>query len=56
VGLVSGMGLSFNNYRFDNSYTLKRGPEITEPVLIGYDNLSKTKLAVSYLKVPLNGF
>jgi len=53
VGLVSGMGISFNDYRFDNPYTLKRGPEITEPVLIGYDNLSKTKLAVSYLRVPL---
>ena len=53
VGLVSGMGLSFNNYRFDNPYTLKKGPENTEPVLLGYDNLSKTKLAVSYLKVPL---
>jgi len=53
VGLVSGMGLSFNNYRFDNPYTLKKGQEITEPVLIGYDNLSKTKLAVSYLRVPL---
>jgi hypothetical protein len=53
VGLISGLGLSFNNYRFDNPYTLKKGPEITEPVLIGYDNLSKTKLAVSYLRVPL---
>ena len=53
VGLVSGMGLSFNNYRFDNPYSLKKGPDITEPVLIGFDNLSKTKLAVSYLRVPL---
>ena len=53
IGLVSGMGLSFNDYRFENSYTLKKGPEMTEPVLLSYDNLSKTKLAVSYLNVPL---
>ncbi|OFX60645.1 MAG: hypothetical protein A2066_08210 [Bacteroidetes bacterium GWB2_41_8] len=53
VGLVSGMGLSFNSYRFENPYTIVRGTDRTEPVLIEYDNLSKTKLAVSYLTVPL---
>jgi hypothetical protein len=53
VGLVSGMGLSFNSYRFENPYTLQKGPTMTEPVLLDYDNLSKTKLAVSYLNVPL---
>ncbi len=53
VGLVSGMGLSFNSYRFENPYTLVKGIERTEPFLLTYDNLSKTKLAVSYLNVPL---
>jgi len=53
VGLVSGMGLSFNNYRFDNPYTLKKGQELTEAVPLDPDGLSKTKLAVSYLRVPL---
>lgn len=53
VGLVSGLGLSVNNYRFENPYTLKKGPEMTEPLLLEYDNLSKTKLVVSYLNVPL---
>lgn len=53
VGLVSGMGLSFNSYRFENPYTLVKGPQMTEAVLLDYDNLSKTKLAVSYLNVPL---
>ncbi len=53
IGLVSGMGLSFNNYRFDNPYTLQKGIEMTEPVLLSYDNLSKTKLAATYLTVPL---
>lgn len=53
VGLVSGMGLSFNNYRFENPYTIVKNQQITEPVLLTYDNLSKTKLALSYLNVPL---
>jgi len=53
VGLVSGMGLSFNNYRFENPYTLQKGQLITEPVSLNPDNLSKTKLAVTYLRVPL---
>lgn len=53
VGLVSGMGLSFNNYRFDNPYTLKKGQFMTEPVGLNPENLSKTKLAVTYLNVPI---
>ena len=53
VGLVSGMGLSFNSYRFENPYTIERGPSKVEPVLLSYDNLQKTKLAVSYLTVPV---
>lgn len=53
VGLVSGMGLSFNNYRFENPYTLVRDQEMTLPVSLDPETLEKTKLAVSYLKVPL---
>ncbi len=53
VGLVSGMGFSFNNYRFDNDYTIAKGATRTEPVALDPNNLSKTKLAVSYLNVPV---
>jgi len=53
VGLVSGMGLSFNNYRFENPYTLQKGQFMTEPVSLNPENLSKTKLAITYLNVPL---
>ncbi|MBV5348470.1 outer membrane beta-barrel protein [bacterium] len=53
VGLISGMGLSFNNYRFENPYTLEKGQNMTLPVQLNPDNLSKTKLAVTYLNVPL---
>jgi hypothetical protein len=53
IGLVSGMGLSFNNYRFENAYTLEKGNTRTEPVALDQNGLDKTKLAVSYLNVPL---
>jgi len=53
IGLVSGIGLNFNSYRFDNPYTLLRGTDRTEPVPLVTENLSKTKLAVSYILVPL---
>lgn len=53
MGLVSGMGLSFNSYRFEEPYTFVRETQRIEPVLLDTENLSKTKLAVSYLQVPL---
>jgi hypothetical protein len=53
VGLVSGMGLSFNNYRFENPYTLQKAQNITQAISLNPDNLSKTKLAITYLNVPL---
>ena len=53
VGLVSGMGLSFNNYRFDNPYTLQKGQNMTLPIRLNPENLSKTKLAATYLNVPV---
>ena len=53
VGLVSGMGLSFNDYRFDNPYTIRKDPEMIEAVPLNTEGLSKSKLAVSYLRVPL---
>jgi hypothetical protein len=53
VGLVSGMGLSFNDYRFDNPFTLEKGTTSVIARPVDYENLSKTKLSVSYLKVPL---
>jgi len=53
VGLVSGMGISFNSYRFDNPYTLQKLQNLTVPLALDEDNLSKTKLAITYLNVPL---
>jgi hypothetical protein len=53
IGLISGLGLTFNNYRFDQPYTLVKENGKVKPQQLTYENLSKTKLAVSYLTVPL---
>jgi hypothetical protein len=54
LGLVTGMGISWNNYRFDNNVVLTH-----EGKFDGYNDLDptknyeKSKLVVSYLRVPL---
>lgn len=53
IGLVSGLGFSFNDYRFENPYTIARGSLMNQAVPLTYDGLSKNKLSVSYFKVPL---
>lgn len=53
VGLVSGMGIRFNSYRFEKPYTLQPGENRTEAVPLTYNNLSKSKLATTYLTVPI---
>ncbi len=53
AGLVTGMGWSMNNYRFDNPVTLQRveGVIVADP--IDPDGFKKSKLTVSYLTIPL---
>lgn len=53
IGLVTGMGLAFNDYKFENQYTIRRESRGTEPVYLDYTDLVKTKLSVQYLNVPL---
>lgn len=54
LGLVTGMGFSWNNYRFDKNVVLTHEGEFD-----GYNDLDptrnyeKSKLVVSYLRVPL---
>lgn len=56
-GLVTGMGISFNDYAFDLPVTMKKenGYGTTVPVNIQQENKSvkKSKLHVNYLTVPL---
>jgi hypothetical protein len=56
-GLVTGMGISFNDYAFDLPVTMEKedGYGMTVPVNIQQENKSvkKSKLHVNYLTVPL---
>lgn len=57
-GLVTGMGISFNDYAFDLPYTLEKenGYGIIVPVKISLEenqSVKKSKLHVNYLTVPL---
>ena len=56
VGLVTGMGLEFNNYNFDGDNSIIKDPVTREIVSLDYDPgifIEKSKLATSYLSVPL---
>ena len=53
IGLVSGLGLNFNDYRFSNNYTIKNASGYINPLALAEENLQKTKLSTGYLTVPL---
>lgn len=53
IGLVTGMGLEFNDYRFSNGSTIARNAGSIVEVDLSALNLEKTKLSMSYLTVPL---
>ncbi|MFV0521961.1 MAG: hypothetical protein ACK5MI_05990 [Mangrovibacterium sp.] len=53
-GLVTGMGLSWNNYKFDNKVTIDKGDNgIIYPSAVEDTNFKKSKLMLCYLTVPL---
>jgi len=53
VGLVTGLGLTFNDYRFSNAYTIENDNGMVKPIVLDETGLSKSKLSTSYLTVPL---
>ncbi|WP_423129747.1 outer membrane beta-barrel protein [Gaoshiqia sp. Z1-71] len=53
VGLVTGMGFSMNNYRFDNQVTIDKIDGMVMPVPVETEKFDKSKLTLSYLTVPL---
>lgn len=53
IGVVSGLELTLNNYRFSRPYTLVNEENHTNPVPLNTDGLSKTKLTTAFLTVPL---
>jgi len=58
IGLVTGMGLEFNDYHFDNNINIIKDPVTGVTVADQYYNnndihLDKTKLTTTYVTVPL---
>jgi hypothetical protein len=54
IGLVTGMGFEWNNYRFDQNITLQEIDGIIYPKSIDEDwSVKKSKLTTLYLTVPL---
>jgi hypothetical protein len=53
IGLVTGLGLNFNDYRFSNNYTIKNNMGYTVPVAITDPKLEMSKLSTGFLTVPL---
>ncbi|NOZ46194.1 MAG: PorT family protein [Chlorobi bacterium] len=51
LGIVTGMGLRFNNYHFDNNIMLN--PNSVYQTTVVDTNFDKNKLSVTYLTVPL---
>lgn len=53
VGLVTGLGLTFNNYRLDSEYILGRDEEGNTSYTITDRDVKKNKLSTTFLTVPL---
>ncbi len=54
-GIVTGLGLEFNNYRFDNDITIQKvnGIIVEDATTYQGSNISKTKLTTTYLTAPI---
>lgn len=53
IGLVTGLGLTYNDYRFSNPYTIENVDGVVQAVPLDKAGLSKSKLTTSFLTVPL---
>ena len=53
IGLITGCGLTYNDYRFANAYSIDNDNGMVKPIVLLKDKLSKSKLTASYLSVPL---
>jgi hypothetical protein len=53
IGLVTGLGFTFNDYRLSNPWTLVNDGGVIKPVALNQSGLSKSKLSVTYLSIPL---
>jgi hypothetical protein len=52
-GLVTGLGINWNNYRFDGNNSIEKGPLGVIQSLPVVDQLEKSKLTTVYLTLPI---
>ena len=54
IGIVTGLGLNFNDYKFKNRITITKDENgIIQPVQLPEGDFRKSKLSTSYLTAPL---
>lgn len=53
VGFVTGLGVTWNNYRFDGNNNIQKGTDGRIEMLDPGEPLKKSKLSTFYLRVPL---
>jgi len=54
VGLVTGLGFNFNNYKFKNRYSLRKDENgVLQPYALPEGDFRKSKLSTVYLTAPL---
>ena len=54
IGLVTGLGVSFQSYHLDNNTTISIDEnQKIHPSVIYYDSNQKSKLSIAYLEVPI---
>jgi hypothetical protein len=53
VGMLIGLGLSFNNYYFDNDNTIAEVDDYVVPVYLDGSTLTKSKLTNTFIRIPL---
>ncbi len=53
IGLVTGLGVEWNNYRFDSQYLLNRDEEGNTSYIVLTDPVKKNKLTTVYMNAPL---
>jgi hypothetical protein len=54
IGLVTGVGLSFQSYHLDNNTTISIDEnQKIHPSVIFYDSSQKSKLSITYIEVPI---
>lgn len=54
VGLVTGLGFNFNDYKFKNRYSIRKDDAgLIQPIELPEGDFKKSKLSTSYLTAPL---